>query len=72
MQAAQDVAAGSPGVSPIPEPSAGQAAVVDATVGWVEGAIAADRKVTALKQLQGHIWRAGFTKGEVRRRGCCC
>jgi hypothetical protein len=35
-------------------------------VGWVNAAIAADRKVTALKQLQGHIWRAGFTKGEVR------
>ena len=34
----------------------------------MSAAIAADRKVTALKQLQGHIWRTGFQKGQVLDR----
>ncbi|KRX11458.1 putative bifunctional methylthioribulose-1-phosphate dehydratase/enolase-phosphatase E1 1 [Trichinella nelsoni] len=28
--------------------------------------IKADRKITALKQLQGHIWRTGFEKNELK------
>jgi enolase-phosphatase E1 len=24
-----------------------------------------DRKMTALKQLQGHIWRRGYSSGEI-------
>lgn len=52
----------------IPEAAADQAAVVGAVVTWVEGSIAADRKVRALKQLQGHIWRSGFESGKVGAR----
>ncbi|KIZ00060.1 enolase-phosphatase E1 [Monoraphidium neglectum] len=59
QQAAED------GGAPIPAASAGQAAVVDAVVSWVEAAISADRKVGALKQLQGHVWRAGFKSGAL-------
>ncbi len=30
--------------------------------------MAADRKSTALKQLQGHMWRAAYVTGENQRR----
>ncbi|GLI61323.1 hypothetical protein VaNZ11_003680, partial [Volvox africanus] len=65
-QAAADVAAGEPGVNEVPPAAADKLTVVDAVVAWVEAAIAADRKVTALKTLQGHIWRSGFTSGAMR------
>lgn len=65
-QAAEDVAAGVAGAAAIPAAEAGQAAVVDAVVRWVEGAVAADRKVGALKELQGHIWEGGFNKGVIK------
>uniref|UniRef100_A0A0A9E7Q7 MTBC n=1 Tax=Arundo donax TaxID=35708 RepID=A0A0A9E7Q7_ARUDO len=29
--------------------------------------IKADRKITSLKQLQGHIWRTGFEREELQR-----
>lgn len=45
--------------------TASKAEVVDAAVAWVHEAIAADRKVGALKQLQGHVWRTGFKKGQL-------
>lgn len=72
-QAALDAQAGP--TPPIPPPSAGRAAVISAVVAWVHAAIASDRKVTALKQLQGHVWRTGFQAGQVRQRGrsaCTC
>ncbi|PNW88149.1 hypothetical protein CHLRE_01g016528v5 [Chlamydomonas reinhardtii] len=65
-QAAADVAEGRAGAAAVPEPGAGQAAVVEAVAGWVQAAIAADRKVTALKNLQGHIWRSGFSSGALQ------
>lgn len=34
-------------------------------VEWVHAAIAADRKVGALKQLQGHVWRTAFRSGKL-------
>ncbi len=49
----------------IPLADAGKEAVIDAVVKWVEQAIAEDRKIGALKQLQGHIWRTGFKAGHV-------
>eukprot|EP00798_Chlamydomonas_sp_ICE-L_P022241 gene22241-29310_t len=63
--------------TPIPDASEGKAAVIDATVTWVEAAISADRKITALKTLQkltdrltahtlGHIWRGGFGREEMK------
>ncbi|KAI8464624.1 MAG: HAD-like domain-containing protein [Monoraphidium minutum] len=59
QQAAADGGAAVPGAD------AGQAAVVDAVAAWVEAAISADRKVGPLKQLQGHVWRAGFGSGAL-------
>lgn len=58
-QAAED------GAAPIPDAAAGKEAVIDAVVSWVHAAIAADRKIGALKQLQGHVWRAGFRSGKM-------
>lgn len=48
-----------------PAITASKAEVVDAAVAWVHEAIAADRKVGALKQLQGHVWRTGFKQGQL-------
>lgn len=48
-----------------PAITASKAEVIDAAVAWVHEAIAADRKVGALKQLQGHVWRTGFKKGQL-------
>jgi methylthioribulose 1-phosphate dehydratase/enolase-phosphatase E1 len=48
-----------------PASSASKAEVVDAAVAWVHEAIAQDRKIGALKQLQGHVWRAGFKTGQL-------
>ncbi|KXZ48768.1 hypothetical protein GPECTOR_25g352 [Gonium pectorale] len=65
-QAAADVAAGVAGACAVPPAGSPAGEVVDAVVSWVEAAIAADRKVTALKTLQGHIWRSGFSSGAMR------
>lgn len=46
------MAAGVKGAVPVPGPEAGQEAVVAALAQNISGMIAADRKVTALKQLQ--------------------
>lgn len=64
-QAAADVESGL-AIGAIPAASSPRADVLTAVVDWVERAIAADRKVTALKTLQGHIWRQGFTTGAMR------
>jgi methionine salvage enolase-phosphatase E1 len=58
-QAAED------GAPAIPDAAAGKEAVIAAVVSWVHAAIAADRKIGALKQLQGHVWRAGFKGGKM-------
>eukprot|EP00877_Chromochloris_zofingiensis_P003346 jgi/Chrzof1/13011/Cz07g16110.t1 len=39
--------------------------MIDNVVEWVQHNIANDRKVGALKQLQGHIWRSGFRSGQL-------
>ncbi|KAK9938072.1 hypothetical protein M0R45_014831 [Rubus argutus] len=54
------------GAVPIPSDDAGKEAVIGALVANVESMIIADRKITALKQLQGHIWRTGFEKNELK------
>ncbi|KAK9056956.1 hypothetical protein SSX86_024321 [Deinandra increscens subsp. villosa] len=51
---------------PIPSNEAGKQAVIAALVANVEGMIKSDRKITSLKQLQGHIWRTGFEKSELK------
>ncbi|KAL9677760.1 hypothetical protein QQ045_015596 [Rhodiola kirilowii] len=50
---------------PIPSEDSGKDKVVSALVTNVEAMIKADRKITALKQLQGHIWRTGFLNNEL-------
>eukprot|EP01026_Neomeris_dumetosa_P057057 TRINITY_DN5241_c0_g1_i10.p2 TRINITY_DN5241_c0_g1~~TRINITY_DN5241_c0_g1_i10.p2 ORF type:complete len:300 (-),score=40.74 TRINITY_DN5241_c0_g1_i10:221-1120(-) len=40
--------------------------IIDACVANVYKQMESDRKTTALKQLQGHIWRAGYQQGELK------
>uniref|UniRef100_J3KVK2 Enolase-phosphatase E1 n=2 Tax=Oryza brachyantha TaxID=4533 RepID=J3KVK2_ORYBR len=65
-QVEEDLAQGVDGAVPIPADGEGVAVVVEALAVNVEAMIRADRKVTALKQLQGRIWRRGFHSGELR------
>lgn len=53
-------------VVPIPQADAGREAVVAAAAANAEAQIAEDRKTTALKALQGHIWHQGFASGELK------
>ncbi|XP_040986327.1 probable bifunctional methylthioribulose-1-phosphate dehydratase/enolase-phosphatase E1 isoform X2 [Juglans microcarpa x Juglans regia] len=64
-QVQDDLDKGVVGAVPIPSDNAGKEEVVAALVANVEAMIRADRKITALKQLQGHIWRTGFENGEL-------
>ncbi|KAF5926717.1 hypothetical protein HPG69_001346 [Diceros bicornis minor] len=70
------------GAVPIPAASENGAddlqRVIQAVVDNVCWQMSLDRKTTALKQLQGHMWRAAFTAGHVkadnfhRRFESCC
>ncbi|XP_040990040.1 probable bifunctional methylthioribulose-1-phosphate dehydratase/enolase-phosphatase E1 isoform X2 [Juglans microcarpa x Juglans regia] len=64
-QVQDDLDQGIVGAVPIPSDSAGKEEVIAALVANVEAMIKADRKITALKQLQGHIWRTGFETNEL-------
>ncbi|MQL86001.1 hypothetical protein Taro_018515 [Colocasia esculenta] len=61
-----DLEQGIPGSVPIPPDDAGKDEVIESLVTNVEAMIKADRKITALKQLQGHIWRTGFENKELQ------
>ncbi|KAM3346924.1 hypothetical protein ACQJBY_021109 [Aegilops geniculata] len=62
-----DLADGVPGAVPLPpSPPATEDQVIDALVANVQAMIDADRKLTALKQLQGCVWRRGFESGEIK------
>lgn len=65
-QQAQDDARGGLPVPAIPGAEAGKEAVVDAAVANCEAQMDGDRKTTALKSLQGHIWAGGFARGELK------
>ncbi|PSR95694.1 Enolase-phosphatase [Actinidia chinensis var. chinensis] len=65
-QVENDLQQGIVGSAYIPSDDAGKEAVVAALVSNVEAMIKADRKITALKQLQGHIWRTGFQNNELK------
>ncbi|GJN06117.1 hypothetical protein PR202_ga23810 [Eleusine coracana subsp. coracana] len=65
-QVEQDLAEGVAGAVPVPPNEAGKDSVIDALVANVEAMIKADRKITSLKQLQGHIWRTGFEGQEIK------
>ncbi|XAR56534.1 2-hydroxy-3-keto-5-methylthiopentenyl-1-phosphate phosphatase [Bertholletia excelsa] len=64
-QVEDDLKQGIDGAVPIPSDDAGKEEVIAALVANVEAMIKADRKITALKQLQGHIWRTGFQNNEI-------
>ncbi|KAI3750253.1 hypothetical protein L2E82_20886 [Cichorium intybus] len=51
---------------PVSSDEVGKQEVIAALVANVEGMIKFDRKFTSLKQLQGHIWRTGFEKNELK------
>lgn len=40
--------------------------LIEALTTYVVKCIALDRKIGALKQLQGHIWRAGYESGDLK------
>lgn len=62
-QADEDDAGGG---APFPDPSsAAKDEVVARAVAWASGASARDRKVPALKSLQGRVWRGGFASGDL-------
>ncbi|KAK4577596.1 hypothetical protein RGQ29_027924 [Quercus rubra] len=59
-----DLEQGVIGAVPIPLDHDGKELVIASLVANVTAMIRADRKVTSLKQLQGHIWRTGFQSNE--------
>lgn len=65
-QMASDLAAELPRVMNIPEDEAGPEAVRHAIVQTVYIQMDQDRKTTALKSLQGKIWKEGFVSGELK------
>ncbi|KAK5772609.1 hypothetical protein PVK06_048902 [Gossypium arboreum] len=64
-QVEDDLKQGVLGAIPIPSEDAGKEEVIVSLVANVEAMIKANRKFTALKQLQGHIWRTGFKSNEL-------
>nr|XP_048321433.1 probable bifunctional methylthioribulose-1-phosphate dehydratase/enolase-phosphatase E1 isoform X3 [Ziziphus jujuba var. spinosa] len=64
-QVEDDLEKGVNGAVPIPSDGVGKEEVVAALVANVAAMIKADRKITALKQLQGHIWRTGYENNEL-------
>eukprot|EP00850_Spirogloea_muscicola_P010338 SM000060S19670 [mRNA] locus=s60:473542:478726:- [translate_table: standard] len=61
-----DLEAGLPGAVPIPPSGSEKDLIVAALEANVIAMINGDRKITALKQLQGHIWREGFANGQIK------
>uniref|UniRef100_A0A0C9S9A4 Probable bifunctional methylthioribulose-1-phosphate dehydratase/enolase-phosphatase E1 n=1 Tax=Wollemia nobilis TaxID=56998 RepID=A0A0C9S9A4_9CONI len=66
MQVDEDLKQNVVGAQPIPPDDAGKDEVINALVANVSAMISADRKITALKQLQGHIWRTGYARNELQ------
>ncbi|XP_078429261.1 haloacid dehalogenase-like hydrolase family protein [Wolffia australiana] len=64
-QVLEDLEKGVLGAVPVPSEDSGRDEIIQALVANVESMIKADRKITALKQLQGHIWRTGFESKEL-------
>jgi methionine salvage enolase-phosphatase E1 len=64
--AEQDIEQALLGAIRIPDASAPRAEIVDAAVKSVLWQVEMDRKTSALKQLQGRMWRAGYASGELK------
>ncbi|XP_050943885.1 probable bifunctional methylthioribulose-1-phosphate dehydratase/enolase-phosphatase E1 isoform X2 [Cucumis melo] len=65
-QVQDDLEKGVVGAVPIPLDDSAKEEVIAAIVANVEAMIKADRKIPALKQLQGHIWLTGFENNELK------
>lgn len=65
-QAAQDATEDVLSPSILAEGAGDHAQVVRSIVEYVHWNIKADRKIGALKQLQGHIWDLGYKSGELK------
>lgn len=65
-QVQDDIEKEVPGSVPIPPDDTSKEEIVDCLVKNVEAMIKADRKITALKELQGHIWRTGFQNNDLQ------
>jgi len=65
-QVAQDKESGIAGVIEIKAADSKKEDVISTTVANVKWQMSADRKTTALKQLQGHIWKSAYEQGKVR------
>ena len=50
----------------IASPNKEKTLVIDSVIANVNWQMDQDRKITALKQLQGHMWREGYSSGEIR------
>ncbi len=40
--------------------------IIESLIANVNWQMDQDRKITALKQLQGHMWREGYASGEIQ------
>ncbi|KAL6630580.1 hypothetical protein ACP70R_028653 [Stipagrostis hirtigluma subsp. patula] len=65
-QIEDDLRNGTVGAVPVPPDESGKEEIINSLVANIESMIKADRKITSLKQLQGHIWRTGFEKKELQ------
>lgn len=65
FKAAKDKADGVEGVVEIPKEGSKED-IIKAVVDNVKWQMDEDRKTTALKQLQGHIWREGYKTGQIK------
>ncbi|XP_018414502.1 PREDICTED: enolase-phosphatase E1 [Nanorana parkeri] len=54
------------GFVPIPVNEAEVQKIIQGVVDNVNWQISLDRKTTALKQLQGHMWRAAYASGQIK------
>ncbi len=64
--AEEDARLGTAGVIPIPGEGSPEDAIRHAVCASVLWQMSADRKSTALKSLQGKIWKVGFESGELK------
>ncbi|XP_047335235.1 probable bifunctional methylthioribulose-1-phosphate dehydratase/enolase-phosphatase E1 1 [Impatiens glandulifera] len=64
-QVENDLKQNIPGAVAIPSDDSVKEEVIAAVVANVEAMIKSDRKITALKELQGHIWKTGFQNKEL-------
>lgn len=54
------------GFAPIPKNETEVQQIIQGVVDNVHWQMSLDRKTTALKQLQGHMWRAAYASGQVK------